>query len=294
MKKRLILHIGMHKTGSSSIQRFFSRNRTVLRRLGIVYPDCYGTDGRRQPKHNTLFTAISHEADFGAPHPELGPSAGLIDALGDQIEAAPGRCAVVSAEGFSGERPVFAAALAPWAERFDVDVIMFVRRQDLWVESFYKQMVMSREVRLTDTFTDFLNRPETQAHMDYAAIASWWGERFKGSVRIAPFEPAIDRSPPLNLFLTTADLSPWLRALPFARARENPAPPKPQIEALRKQNALEAGLAFKPNHDAGEGAEYLNTSSRMTLLKPYDKGNRQLLSWVRSSSDEQLFRQPIK
>ena len=38
MKPRLVIHIGMHKTGSSSIQHYLSRNRRLLRLFGLLYP----------------------------------------------------------------------------------------------------------------------------------------------------------------------------------------------------------------------------------------------------------------
>lgn len=36
--KRLIIHIGQHKTGSKALQAYLAHNRTVLRRHGILYP----------------------------------------------------------------------------------------------------------------------------------------------------------------------------------------------------------------------------------------------------------------
>ena len=111
-KKRLILHIGMHKTGTSSVQRYFSRNRMILWRMGMCYPPSKGPDERAQPKHNAIFAAISHEVDFGAPHPLLGPASEVINRTADAVDAAPGQIGVISAEGLSGERPVFARAMA--------------------------------------------------------------------------------------------------------------------------------------------------------------------------------------
>ena len=293
MKKRLILHIGMHKTGSTSIQRFFSRNRRLLGLLGLCYPISIGPDGRRQPKHNAIFSAISHEADFGAAHPALGPSANLIDSVAEEIARAPGRTAVMSAEGFSGERPVFAQALAPLARRFDVTIVMFVRRQDLWVESFYKQMVQSREVRLADPFAAFLSRPETAAHMDYATIAAWWADAFSGRIVVSPFEPDIDATTPLSLFLRAADLSPRLAWAPYARARENPSPPTALIEQIRQANADGRESAPDANQRRGEVGAYLSQSERIQLMNRYDPGNRDLLRYLRSPQRRRLFLQPI-
>ena len=80
----------------------------MLRRMGVSYPNSIGIDGARQPKHASIFDAISHEADFGSPHPVLGPSATVIGSTADEIESSLGQIGVLSAEGLSGERRVFA------------------------------------------------------------------------------------------------------------------------------------------------------------------------------------------
>lgn len=244
MKKRLILHIGMHKTGSSAIQRFLSLNRYPLRLFGVYYPRSFGADGRRQPKHNALFSAIGHEADCGAPHPALGPSADLVERMAARIERASCRVAILSAEGFSGERPIFARALAPLAARFDVRVVVFLRRPDLWVESFYRQMVMSREVREARSFAAFVEAPETRRHLDYGLILGWWRAAFD-DVRVLPFAPELGAPPPVPAFIGAAGL-PWLvRTLPFGRGVVNPSPPDEAVEVARLANMRGADAKYR-------------------------------------------------
>ncbi|MES2944380.1 MAG: hypothetical protein V4772_16045, partial [Pseudomonadota bacterium] len=127
----------MHKTGSTSLQRFFVLNRLGLRLSGIDYPKAQNADGRQLSKHNDLFHAISHEKDFNEAHPVFGPSAARVEGFTKLLK--PGRVLLLSAEGFSGENPAFARALAPLREHADVRVVCFLRRQDDWIESFYKQ-----------------------------------------------------------------------------------------------------------------------------------------------------------
>ena len=169
---RLLLHIGMHKTGSTSLQRFFVRNRAVLKLMGIDYPKAFDASGKRLPKHNDLFQAIWHEKDFGTAHPVLGASAGRVDQLARRIETH--RITVLSAEGFSGESPAFAEAFAPLRGRFDIKVICFLRRQDDWAQSFYKQMVQSRQVCESRSFEAFLDGSSTREHLNYLQLLDWW------------------------------------------------------------------------------------------------------------------------
>ncbi|MEM7525833.1 MAG: hypothetical protein AAF360_19175 [Pseudomonadota bacterium] len=293
MRKRLILHIGMHKTGSTSIQRYLSRNRRLLRLVGIHYPETRGPDGRRQPKQNTIFTAISHEADFGAPHPDLGPAAGVIDGIARQIERARARTAILSAEGLSGERPVFAAAMAPLAQRFDVTVVIFLRRPDLWVESFYKQMVFSRDVREVRSFEEFLSADDTQAHLDYGAIIGWWAEAFGWkALRIAPFEPEIGGAGPAPLFLETAGLPRSLVHLPFARAHLNPAPSNEATEVMRRRNLAADAKPEIESVAGGDRRYFPSVNDRRRLISDVEVGLNRIPDAYPLVLRRPLFMQP--
>lgn len=37
--RKIIFHIGNHKTGSSTLQKFLFKNRKILEKSNIVYPD---------------------------------------------------------------------------------------------------------------------------------------------------------------------------------------------------------------------------------------------------------------
>lgn len=286
LKKRLILHIGMHKTGTSSVQRYFSRNRAVLRRMGVCYPKSIGADGERQPKHTAIFDAISHEADFGVYHSVLGSSVDCIEQAAAEIEASPGRLGVLSAEGLSGERPVFAAAMAGLADRFETTVVVFVRRQDHWVESFYKQMVLSREVCETRGFHEFVEAASTRRHMDYAQIIGWWRDAFE-DVRVVGFHPG-GPARPLKRLMEIAGLGRPFLWLPFANAHENPSPGVEAVEVIRRCN--ERGL-IAPRDTAARieakfgksDVRYFTKEERVKLLTSLEIGNQKLLKIMRVS-----------
>lgn len=233
----------MHKTGSSSIQRYLSLNRAALRLFGVYYPRSIGPDGRRQPKHNALFTAISHEADHGAPHPGLGASAPLIDAMATRIEHARCHTAILSAEGLSGPRPDFARAFAPLAGRFDVTVVIFRRRAEVWAPSFYKQMVLSREVRETRSYVDYLASPELLRHLDVDKIVEWWEAAFgAAALKVVQFGARSCDPGPTPTFLHAACLPSALQWLPFARAHANRSLSLASIEVARLANLAGASI----------------------------------------------------
>jgi len=125
-KKKMFLHIGLHKTGTTHIQSFLGRNSAVLKKQGILYPSIY-IDPSYQ--HRPVVHAIR-----GTPEEAI--------ACLDAIKAASEdfTTVVLSSEGFSEEyeRTIPKAALL--REKFDVSIIIYLRRQDLLKESIYKQI----------------------------------------------------------------------------------------------------------------------------------------------------------
>lgn len=56
---RLILHVGTHKTGTTSIQKVLADNRELLGRQGLIYPDGGAIFGRVRSGHHRFSTSLS-------------------------------------------------------------------------------------------------------------------------------------------------------------------------------------------------------------------------------------------
>lgn len=278
----LLLHIGMHKTGSTSLQRFFVRNRAILKVMGIDYPKAYNANGKLLPKHNDLFQAISHEKDFGTAHPVLGASSARVDQLARRIEA--NRITVLSAEGFSGESPAFAEAFAPLRGRFEIKVICFLRRQDDWAQSFYKQMVQSREVREARTFEAFLDGESTRKHLDYLQLLNWWaGALGEQAIRVEIYRPGIQVLP---TFLRACGLPKSLAWLPFSRGIQNRSLAAGFIERIRAANAV--GSPQPLPADSDEDFPYFTEDARRNFMAAFVADNEEIRARFRPDL-KQLF-----
>lgn len=266
-KPHLVLHIGMHKTGTTSLQWFFVLNRLLLRLWGIDYPKAYNASGRRLAKHNDLFHAISHEKDFNCAHPVLGPSSERVKAIAARLK--PRRVTLLSAEGLSGESPAFAKAFAPLRDQADVRVVCFLRRQDDWVQSFYKQMVLSLEVRESRDFVGFLEAESTRMHLDYLQLLSWWAEAFgERAIRVAIYPPSAGILP---AFLDAAGLPRALRFLPFSGAMRNRSQASGYIERIRAANR--ANLP-KPQPAPEDGdAPFFTPEARRKFMNNFEAAN---------------------
>lgn len=199
----------MERTGTSALQRFLARNRAALRLMGVRYP-------RPKPgapeKHQDLVRAIAAEASGTAP----GAAAELIAGYTERVRAP---VTVLSAEGLSAPDPVYARALAPLAERFDVRVVVCLRRQDEWALSAYRQVVLDPAVAEARPVAAWLQDPRTRARLDYAAMLAWWEDAFgPENIRLMRYPHDLPLVPG---FLAAADLPAPAGLLPHRSLRVN-------------------------------------------------------------------------
>ena len=196
---RLYLHIGTHKTGTTSLQRFLAANRDPLRRQGIVYPDPAIGGFRSSYAHHHVAHAMAERTGEGTPD----DARRFFDALRRDLRG--GEVGVVSAEALyrhvlpGGEAGHLYDAGSgavgdpqPYVERVreclgdvDVTVLVVLRRQDAFLESLYAEQVMATAYRKTiDRFT-----AERAWMADYdARLATWAGVFGADAIRVRTFE----------------------------------------------------------------------------------------------------------
>ena len=119
----LILHIGRHKTGTSSIQHFCHHNRAALERFGVVYPPPFD----HAAAHHGLALALWQGRDI-APY---------LDVL---RQAHPDTASVLlSSEGF---QRLDDAAARKLTTAFPTRVVVYLREQFSHAWSAYTQRVL--------------------------------------------------------------------------------------------------------------------------------------------------------
>ncbi|WP_448583924.1 hypothetical protein [Thermocrinis sp.] len=138
--KELILHIGFHKTGTTSIQEFCYKNREkLLNEFGIYYPNTYGFPG-----HYIYSFALNEYFASWIPK-ELRKSADdlLLD-LKRELEDTNSERVLMSAEDFILV-PNKLTKIINCVEPSKVKIICYIRRQDGMAESIYNESIKNIE-----------------------------------------------------------------------------------------------------------------------------------------------------
>lgn len=184
--KRLYLHIGFNKTGSTSLQNTLSSNAAALEKTGVLYPGA-ATDSYVQNHQHTPLAAVLPERAVTWLRPQKRRSQGraLPDLLRD-IEASPANTVILSSEAFGGLDMTHdrIQMVRDKLSMFDVSVIAYIRRQDTYLLSLYQEAVKNGA---THPF-NFAKFPSNQQLFFSQRLAPWRTVFGSDRVIIRPFD----------------------------------------------------------------------------------------------------------
>lgn len=242
---RIIIHIGMNKTGSSAIQDFLCENDACLLKQGLLFPDSWRKCGRQ---HLELSDALGFQLN-----PKAGPNgqAGLeahLARLDSEIAKTDPQIVVISSEMFSRNRSL--DAVADFFSGYSPEILVYLRRHDHWLASRYAQAV--KTVRNPpwgngiDAFIEFHKQRGTRraVHETYAALVDSWANVFGAeNVKVRPYENLQNSPDLITDFLDTIGADPDAKALRSTGDRPNQGLSTEacaQIEAVRRGTMPEA------------------------------------------------------
>ena len=146
MSKRVTFHVGLHKTGSSTIQQYLRDHDEKLRSHGILYP------GPRE--HEVMNERESHPLMFIAMTGLMtAPSSGLdLQGCREVVARAFDEFHEWDLENLIWSYEAMALTARAWdagyLERIlhgvDVRIVFVARYTDDWIESLYKELIRSR------------------------------------------------------------------------------------------------------------------------------------------------------
>lgn len=223
-KKRLVLHIGTHKTATTSTQHVLARSPEALARAGILYPQA----GRIHMAHFKLSWTLKEPKGRDLRWEEVPEWQALVE----EVEASDAHTAIVSTEEFSlSHHPRRFASLA---ERFDVEILCFLRSQDAFFQSFYNQFVKDFQTRESRTITRYLAE-EPLPYLNYRNLLEKWGDVFGfDKVHALDFDASAQRESVLaDLFGALGLPLPESLAAPHVDALHKVSLPPDALDYLR-------------------------------------------------------------
>jgi hypothetical protein len=285
---KLILHIGCHRTATSSIQKDLLDNAALLPAKGFLYPFAV----RRHTKEfGALFNGLKSVEDF------RNDILREVEATGEDVHTV-----ILSEEDVCKLDDL--SLLSRFTEFFDTKIVYSMRRQDLWLESWYLQNVRWQWDRQLChlTFEDFMKLRESFHWIRYDDMAA----RFESCVGrdnvlltvfersqmpdgpIADFGRLVgltDRTGMIEPTHQNSSLSPlmteFMRGLPLNTAK---ADFRSVLE--RACAAVDTGLPH-----TNKSHLLMKAAERRKVLSEYDAGNK--LVAKRYFGRDELFSDPV-
>ncbi|RMF60396.1 MAG: hypothetical protein D6746_06955 [Bacteroidetes bacterium] len=242
--KTIFLHIGTHKTGTTSLQQFFARTASRLAREGVLYPRTGRTERLPWAHHGLAWSFLGWRGRRGR---QQG------DALRREIEAWEGDRVLISCEDFSLLSCDKMRRLGRWLAGHRIEVVCYLRPPKDYVLSLYRQHLLSRGHRAAARFVLQASR-----RADYLRLVQRW-ERLDGlaAMHLRPFD-RVKRAPGLE-----ADAAAWLgiditRLANHIGPAVNVSPPPEVLRAVRAVTRLEKRLV----HGFGMPARLVGSMAR--------------------------------
>lgn len=187
-KRNLFLHIGNNKTGSTSIQGFFAKNREQLKSVGILYPETGNFLDTHYKISGALGIGVKPQMDV-----ENYTQESLLASLNSEIASCESiNTLVISSEYFMLTKD--ASPVREFFRDFNVKIVIYLRRHDEWYESLYNQVIKTTDKRFwkkgLKNYIEYI-KSERPFPVDYEFLINVWETAFgTENIIIRPFESA--------------------------------------------------------------------------------------------------------
>jgi hypothetical protein len=276
----LVLHIGTHKTGTSALQNFTTRRIEALRERGVRY--LRSGVGKGNAQHNLSWALRGRR----------GVTMQVWDDLRAELAADPAPIDLISTEALWFTDPQLVREQLKDVK--DVRVVMYLRRQDKYIQSLYKQAVAGG--RRTD-FPTWLSNHTYRG--DYISVVRQWADAFgREALWVRPYERG---GKTINLIVD------FYRALGLDVAEDvaqmkqkvfNPSPRVELLQLIRAFNQLDLDIdrqaffyAVMQHNMKGyaRSGDILDFEACVALMETYADCNRALVEEFYSDPDDPLF-----
>jgi hypothetical protein len=276
MAATLFLHIGWRKAGSSALQQRLARQAEALAGCGVKLV------GNKAGKFERAEKWEGRPADV-----DRFPWKRLRKACDN---AGPDGTVIASTEGLW---PVEPSDVVRQLEGIDTHIVLYLRRQDLVLESAYKQQVKSRPMQLS--FQEWQGRVSSKLLCYYETIKAWQAAFGRERIVVRRLDPICGVSDICDDFM---DIVGCDIEIPPLERRANPSP---RSEICRLFNMYDRRkipvdrrflqIKFRDLDYYSRNADLLSDSERSQLLAAFAEDNNRILEEY-FPGEEALFSVP--
>lgn len=239
-KRRVILHVGAHKTGTTSIQETLFRAKRVLRDHGIDYVGLNNSDNRLQ-----VYFARNFQTTTLFPKVSLDEIEARTLARANEVErdinASGCSDIILSNEHFCLLDPAAVLRMRQFFERFgDVYVIYYYREILPWMASFSQQLIRVRRRSASIGYDEAIQ----YIHDFPKKFANVFGDE---RMRFVRFEDAVKTGGVTDSLLRSMQL-PCLGDMGVVEARENSGVSAQAVHTMSMINRLFGSHSAIPEH----------------------------------------------
>ncbi|RPE71749.1 glycosyl transferase family 2 [Pacificibacter maritimus] len=262
--KRLVLHLGMHKTGSTYLQHHLIHHRQALRERGVLVP---------------VTGIASEQADFdlraggmpgfqGLAQAAHRDDSKLWDELHREIDQSKAQTVIISAENMlyplNEDRDDRIKSIAAGLSGFDrVDVVALARNPVAYLESFYKEIVSGGRRTGAQSIEEFCV-DRSNSLLDMPHLFAPFEDAFGSSVILGDFDQ-LKRD---NLWDGFCALTELPRDLPSLDVPRYPSADRDSIMLLQAMNLLVPSFDQRRAILRSYFSTYTTPSDTLSLLPP--------------------------
>ncbi len=300
----IVLHLGLTKTGSTSLQTSLSNNTGLLSSLGLIYPRAGRTGTSKIAHHNLFYETSDRQQGNGTFDPKAG---GWARALAE-IDEVRGYTGILSSEAFQFATQQQVKLIRGILGDRSIMVVIYVRRPDLWLESAWNQRARFGRVNLR--FVDFYQNIGRYL-VDYASVVLPWIEMFGDhQVDVRIFGPEVHNLGVVGDF-ASAYLGP--EALPLLEGKDERSNRKAGLKHLvavarvsqscqaelgntfviSRRSAIRISSYFRGRTDSRK-YQVVNFDQAVTILNHHQRSIEKLAAASTSFRHAKPFTQPLR